>query len=145
ATLTAGWPFGIKLADGTMRYCNMTNGGPVFVYVKDGKIVRMTPIDFDQSDPQPWTIRARGLELTPPRKTTLAPHGQNAKSIVYSPDRLLHPMKRADFNPNDNRNPQNRGKSGYVRISWEEAIDLMASEISRMKRDHAPGAIAVSH
>ena len=26
----------------------MTNGGPVFVYVKDGKIVRMTPIDLDR-------------------------------------------------------------------------------------------------
>ncbi len=89
ATLTAGWRFGTPLADGTMRYCNMTNGGPVFVHVKGGKIVRMTPIDFDYSDPQPWTIRARGLALTPPRKTTLAPHGQNAKSIVYSPDRLV--------------------------------------------------------
>ena len=84
----------------------MTNGGPVFVYVKDGKIVRMTPIDFDDSDPPPWTIEARGLELTPPRKTTLAPHGQNAKSIVYSPDRLLYPMKRVDFDPNGERNPQ---------------------------------------
>ena len=61
-----------------MRYCNMTNGGPVFVYVKDGRIVRMTPIEFDDTDPPPWTIEARGLKFTPPRKTTLAPHGQNA-------------------------------------------------------------------
>ncbi len=60
---TAGWKFGTRLADGTMRYCNMTNGGPVFVYVKDGKIVRMTPIDFDDTDPQPWTIEARGHEV----------------------------------------------------------------------------------
>ena len=128
-----------------MRYCNMTNGGPVFVYVKDGKIVRMTPIDFGDDDPPPWTIRARGLELTPPRKTTLAPHGQNAKSIVYSPDRLLYPMKRVDFDPNGERNPQNRGKSGYVRISWEEALDLVAGEIKRLKRSYGPGVMAVSH
>ena len=39
-----------QLPDGSMRYCNMTNGGPVFVYVKDGKIVRMTPIDFAKDD-----------------------------------------------------------------------------------------------
>ena len=50
-------------------------------------------------DAGPWTIAARGLQLTPPRKTTLAPHGQNCKSIVYSPDRLLYPMKRVDFDP----------------------------------------------
>ena len=142
---TAGWKFGTPMPDGSIRYCNMTNGGPVFITVKDDKIVRMTPIDFDDTDPQPWTIRARGLTFTPPRKTTLAPHGQNAKSIVYSPDRLLYPMKRVDFDPNGNRNPQNRGKSEYVRISWEEAIDLVVGEIKRMKHDYGPGAIATSH
>ena len=73
------------------------------------------------------------MKFTPPRKTTLAPHGQNAKSIVYSPDRLLYPMKRVDFDPNGERNPQNRGKSGYVRISWDEALDLVADEIKRLQ------------
>src|SRR5271166_948212 len=142
---SVGFKIGTRLADGTMRYCNMTNGGPVFVYVKDGKIVRMTPIDFDDSDPQPWTIEARGLKLTPPRKTTLAPHGQNAKSIIYSPDRLLYPMKRVDFDPNGARNPQNRGKSSYVRISWDEALDMVANEIKRQRQVYGPGALAIWH
>ena len=44
-------------------------------------------------------------------------------------------MKRVDFDPNGERNPQNRGKSAYVRISWEEALDLVAGEIKRLKRD----------
>ena len=79
------------------------------------------------------------MKLTPPRKTTLAPHGQNAKSIVYSPDRLLYPMKRVDFDPNGARNPQNRGKSGYVRISWDEALSIVSDEIKRQKREHGPG------
>jgi len=142
---TVGWKFGIKMPDGMTRYCNMTNGGPVFIYVKDGKIVRMTPIEFDETDAGPWTIEARGLKFTPPRKTTLAPHGQNAKSIVYSPDRLLYPMKRVDFDPNGKINPQNRGKSGYVRISWNEALDLVANQIKQLKRTYGPGVMAVSH
>ncbi len=142
---TAGLKFGTTLADGTQRTCNMTNGGPVFVYVKDAKIVRITPIDFDDSDTQPWTIAARGLTFTPPRRTTLAPHGQNYKSIIYSPDRLLHPMKRVDFDPNGARNIQNRGKSGYERISWTEALDIVAGEIKRVKRTYGPGAMTVSH
>jgi molybdopterin guanine dinucleotide-containing S/N-oxide reductase-like protein len=142
---TVGYEIGLKQPDGTTRFCNMTNGGPVFVSVKDDKIVRLTPIDFDHSDPEPWTIEARGMKFTPPRKTTLAPHGQNAKSIVYSPDRLLHPMKRVDFDPNGERNPQNRGKSGYEKISWDEALDLVAGEIKRLKRQYGPGVMAVSH
>src|SRR5213593_817468 len=116
----------------------MTNGGPVFGYVKDGKIVRRTPIGLEDADGASWTIRARGLEFTPPRKTTLAPHGQNAKSIIYSPDRLLYPMKRVDFDPNGARNPQNRGKSSYVRISWDEALSIVSTEIKRQKRTYGP-------
>ena len=54
---TAHWKFGTPMPDGSMRYCNMANGGPLFVTVKDGKIIRTTPIDFDETDPQPWTIR----------------------------------------------------------------------------------------
>jgi molybdopterin guanine dinucleotide-containing S/N-oxide reductase-like protein len=145
ASMSAGLKFGTRMSDGSMRYCNMANGGPLFVFVKDGKIIRTTPIDLSEDDGASWTIEARGLKLTPPRKTTLAPHGQNCKSMVYSPDRLLYPMKRIDFDPNGARNPQNRGKSGYARISWEEAFDLVAGEIKRMKRDYGPGAIAVSH
>jgi molybdopterin guanine dinucleotide-containing S/N-oxide reductase-like protein len=144
-TQTQGWKYGTKQADGSMRYTSMTNGGPVFSYVKDGKILRITPIVFDDDDPQPWTIKAKGKSYTPPRKTTLAPHGQNFKSIIYSPDRCLHPMKRVDFDPKGERNPQNRGVSGYERISWDEALDIVGDEIKRMKKDHGPGAIASSH
>jgi trimethylamine-N-oxide reductase (cytochrome c) len=144
-TQTIGWKYGIDQGKGVTRYTNMTNGGPVFVYEKDGKIIRITPIVFDDSDPEPWSITARGKTFTPPRKTTLAPHGQNWKSMVYSPDRLLYPMKRVDFDPNGERNPQNRGKSGYERISWDEALDVVASEIKRAKTVHGPGAIANSH
>ncbi len=144
-TQTLGLDMGNAMPDGSMRYCNMTNGGPVFVYVKDKKIVRITPIDFDDRDPGPWTIRARGHDWTPPRRTTLAPHGQNYKSVVYSPDRLLTPMKRVDFDPKGERNPQNRGKSGYEPISWDTALDIVANEIKRQKLEYGPGSIAVSH
>ena len=144
-TQTIGWTYGTDGGDGTTRYTSMTNGGPIFVYVKDGKIVRLTPIDFDDQDAQPWSIEARGKTFTPPRRTSLASHGMNWKSMVYSPDRLLHPMKRVDFDPNGERNTQNRGTSGYERISWDEALDIVAGEIKRVKREHGPGAVASSH
>ena len=143
--MQAGWRYGVDAGNGETRYVNMANGGPLFVYVKDGKIVRMTPIDFDDRDPQPWTIKAKGKEFTPPRRTSLAPHGQTVKSTIYSPDRILYPMKRVDFDPNGERNPQNRGVSGYERISWDEALDIVASEIKRQKTVHGNGAIACSH
>ena len=139
--MQAGWQFGTKMNDGAMRYTSNTNGGPVFVYVKDGKIIRITPIEFTREDAPSWTIKARGKDFTPPRKTTVNPYTLAWKSMVYSKDRLLYPMKRVDFDPNGKRNPQNRGISGYERISWDEALDIVTSEIKRVKREHGPGAI----
>ena len=144
-TQTNGLKHGVEVGDGVQRFTNMTNGGPVFIYVKNDKIIRITPIDFDDSDPDTWSISARGKTFKPPRKTTLAPHGMNWKSMVYSPDRLLYPMKRVDFNPNGKRNQKNRGVSGYERISWEEALDIVTNEIKRVKKEHGPGAIVNSH
>ncbi len=143
--LGSGWKIGRPAGDGTMRYCTMTNGGPLFVYVKDGKIVRTTPMVFGDDDAEPFTIRARGKTFTPPRKTSLSPHGMNWKAMVYAPNRLLTPMKRVDFDPNGERNIQNRGISGYEPIGWDEALDIVADEIKRMKREYGQGAIAQSN
>ena len=139
--LSSGLKYGTGMGKGVARYTSNTNGGPVFVYVKDGKILRTTPIEFEEKDAAPWTIEARGRRFTPPRKTTLSPYSFAWKSMVYSPDRLLYPMKRVDFDPKGGRNCQNRGASGYERISWEEALGMVADEIKRVKRDHGPGAI----
>jgi len=139
--LSAWIKYGKDLGKGVRRYTSNTNGGPVFVDVKEGKILRITPIEFEEEDALPWTIEARGRKFTPPRKTTVAPYTLAWKSMVYSPDRLLYPMRRVDFDPKGNRNCANRGVSGYERISWDQALDMVADEIKRVKRDHGPGAI----
>jgi len=143
---TVGWSYGTPGADGEMRYVNNTNGGPLFVYVKNDRIIRITPIEFDDVEDAPsWSVTARGRTFTPPRRTTVAPHALASKSVVYSKDRLLYPLKRVDFDPNGNRNCANRGKSGYERISWDQALDIVATEIKRVRREHGKGAILSSH
>ncbi|MGB9660774.1 MAG: molybdopterin-dependent oxidoreductase [Moorellaceae bacterium] len=138
---TVGIEYGVEVGNGIKRYTNNTNGGPVFVYVKDEKIIRITPIEFSKDDPEPWNIKARNIQFAPPKKVTVSPHTLALKSMVYSPDRLLYPMKRVDFDPHGKRNCHNRGISGYERISWDEALDIVAGEIKRMKREYGPGAI----
>lgn len=142
---TSMWKYGERMRDGSMRYANLTNGGPIFVYVKDGKIVRTTPIDFDDTDPRPWTLHARGKSFTPKRQSTVSAHALAFKQQVYSERRILYPMKRVDFDPKGERNTHNRGISGYERISWDEALDIVATEIQRQKREHGQGSILVSY
>ncbi len=142
---TLEWRYGTDLGAGVTRYVSNTNGGPVFVHVKNGRILRITPIEFELEDAPSWSIQARGHRFVPPRQTTLAPHTMCSKSTIYSPSRLLYPMKRVDFDPGGARNCGNRGISGYERISWDQALDTVASEIRRVKRDFGPGAIMGTH
>lgn len=141
----AGFTYGEKMSDGSARYVMNTNGGPIHVYVRDGKILRTTPIVFTDKDGPSWTVAARGKSFSPRRLTAVAPHALSAKSMVYSKSRILHPLKRVDFDPDGERNPQNRGRSGYERISWDEALDIVANEIKRQKREHGPGSIFMPH
>src|ERR1039457_3040038 len=112
---------------------------------KDGKIVRLRPLHFDwkydQEHFKPWKMNARGKTFEPRLKSLIPPFSLAYKKRVYSPNRILYPMKRVDWDPQGERNTQNRGKSKYVRISWDEALDLVESEIRRVHKEYGPYAI----
>jgi molybdopterin guanine dinucleotide-containing S/N-oxide reductase-like protein len=95
---------------------------------------------FDETDAPSWTITAKGKKYTPPRKGTVVWHHAAEKSRIYSEERIKYPYKRVDFDPKK-RNTQNRGKSGYERISWDEALDIVAGEIKRIRETYGPAAI----
>ena len=115
------------------------------VDVEDGKIVRIRPFHYDwKYKPQefrPWKIEARGKVIEPPLKAVPGPHGMAYKKRIYSPNRILFPLKRVDWDPDGDRNPQNRGQSKYVRITWDEATDIIAREIKRIHKKYGPYAI----
>jgi len=122
-------------------FTNCTVGGPILVHVKDGKIVRIRPLVYDETDAPSWTIKAKDKEFTPPRKATIAPFTMAERMRVYSEDRIKYPMKRVDFDPNGDRHIENRGRSGYERISWNEALDITASEIKRIQKTYGKEAV----
>jgi molybdopterin guanine dinucleotide-containing S/N-oxide reductase-like protein len=119
-----------------------TNAGPITVYVKDGKIVRIRPLVADENDFRPWTIEADGKRYTPPKKFNVAPYVLAERNRVYSNDRIRYPLKRVNFDPNGARNPESRGKVGYERISWNEALDIVAGEIKRVQSTYGPSAVS---
>ncbi len=122
-------------------FTNLTNGGPVQVYVRDDKIIRVRPLVLNDSDPASWTISAGGKRFSPLRKACVAPFTLVEKARIYSDARLKYPLIREDFDPAGKRNPENRGKSGYKRISWEKALDIIAGEMKRIRQTYGPEAI----
>lgn len=63
-----------------------------------------------------------------------------AREWIYSPSRIKYPMKRKGWQPGggENSNGQMRGKDEWERISWDEALDLCASEIKRIYETYGP-------
>jgi len=124
-------------------YFNLTNGGPISVYVEDGKVTRIRPMQIPEADyPKPWTVvDKKGRKYSPPKAMRLAQNVHAERNRLYSEDRILYPLKRVDFDPKGERNPQNRGKSGYERISWDEALDIVAGEIQRVIDTYGSHAI----
>jgi molybdopterin guanine dinucleotide-containing S/N-oxide reductase-like protein len=123
-------------------FTQCTVGGPVKVYVEDGKIVRMRPITFDDKvDGGNWTIDARGKKFSDPRRIHINPFIVAERMRVYSDNRIKYPLKRKHFDPDGERHPELRGKDEYVRISWDEALDLVAGEIKRIRQTYGPAAI----
>jgi trimethylamine-N-oxide reductase (cytochrome c) len=107
---------------------------PLEVHFKDNKIIRILPFHCPE-DIRIWEIKtARGV-FTRPRKAVPHPHMLAYKNRVYSPNRVKYPLKRVDWSP-DNPNTQNRGKSCFVRISWDEALDIIVQMIKRIKEKY---------
>ena len=120
---------------------NLTVGGPVQVSVRDGKIVRVRPLVLNDEDAASWTIKVGDKEFSPFRKACVAPFTMVEKSRIYSDVRIKYPLIREDFDPDGERHPENRGRSGYRRISWEQALDIIAGEMKRIRTEYGPEAV----
>ncbi len=66
--------------------------------------------------------RIRGDREHPASEGALCRKGLAAKELVYSPDRLKHPLRKTH--------------RGFERISWDEALDTIAGKLSEIKESH---------
>ena len=68
--------------------------------------------------------------------------GKVAKYLdrVYSPDRLLHPLKRK---AGVAKGPLQRGREheAFERVSWDEALDAIAEKLKQISDEHGPESI----
>ena len=123
-----------------------TGGPPTVVESNaEGSITRVRPYHYEEDNDweslNPWKIESRGRVLEPPKRTLPGVYFLSYKKRVYSNNRVRYPLKRVDWDPTGERNTHNRGKSRYVRISWEEATQTIADELLRIKEKYGMTAV----
>ena len=95
--------------------CN--NGCDALVYVKDGRVIKV------EGDPSSPTTRG-----------VLCAKGLASVSLLYHPERLHHPLKRAG----------ERGEGRWERISWDEALETTVRRLKEIETAYGSNSVILA-
>jgi anaerobic selenocysteine-containing dehydrogenase len=96
--------------------CGPMPGCGLNCYVKEGRL-----------------IRVEGMKEAPTNRGKLCPKAFASVQWVYSPQRLSYPLKRVG----------KKGEGKFKRITWDEALDIIASRLSELKEKYGPESLAI--
>ncbi len=118
---------GLTLSETAVAQTAMTTNlsvahwGPFVGHVMNGRLVQTLPFD---KDPNPNSM------------VTVLP------DLLYGSSRVKYPMVRQGFYRDRSRSDTTkRGTEPFVRVSWDEALDITAGEIKRVKTQYGNRAI----
>jgi anaerobic selenocysteine-containing dehydrogenase len=77
--------------------------------------------------------RVEGMKECPLNGGRLCAKAHAAPQWVYSPQRLKYPMKRIG----------RKGEGKFQRISWDQALDLIAGRLKEQKEKYGPESLAI--
>lgn len=61
--------------------------------------------------------------------------------LIYSPSRIRYPLVRLDWLKKNKYSGETRGNNRFVRVTWDEALDLFFQELHRVQKDYGPWAL----
>ena len=109
------------MTDGAEAVPTGAHWGVYDVLVEDGRVVGARPWE---EDPDPAPLHAALPEM------------------VDHPTRIARPMVRAGYhNAGPRSDTAGRGAEPFVPVSWDRALDLVAGELGRVRREHGNEAI----
>jgi len=74
-------------------------------------------------------VRVEGMPEHPLNRGGLCPRGKALVDYIYSPDRLKHPLKKVN--------------EDWKRISWDNALNVIAEKLRQIKNDYGAHALAI--
>ncbi|MDA8240489.1 MAG: molybdopterin-dependent oxidoreductase [Nitrospiraceae bacterium] len=110
----------------TCQMCGGTSG--IKVHVVDGRVVKIEPSEYN---PIGVANISTDYAKYKPLGGRMCAKGNSGTRALYDPDRLKKPMKRVG----------ERGSGKWKAISWEEALDDVAKNLSRIREKYGPEAM----
>ena len=107
---------------------------PLVCHIEGGKIVRALPFHIPE-EVRLYQIKTSRGDFTRPRKEVQMPLAYAWKRRVHSATRVRYPLLRDDWSP-DKPNTGKRGTSGYSRISWDRALDIIVAQLKRIREQY---------
>jgi len=109
---------------------NCTGSCSWMVYVKDGVMLREEQAaDYPRINDDLPDYNPRGCQK-----------GACFVEYVYGAQRLKYPLIRKGLRSGD---PVERGSGEWERVTWDEALDLVASRLHQIRQESGPDSIAV--
>jgi anaerobic selenocysteine-containing dehydrogenase len=96
--------------------CGPIMGCGLNCYVRDGRLVRV-----------------EGMKESPLNRGKLCPKAYASMQWLYSPQRLKYPLKRIG----------EKGEGKFEKITWDEALDIIAYKLQEQKEKYGPESLAV--
>ncbi|UWG95559.1 molybdopterin-dependent oxidoreductase [Dehalobacter sp. DCM] len=101
-------------------FCAMCGPTPmccgIYAFAKEGRFTKVA-----------------GMREFPANQGALCAKGQAAPQWTHSPDRLKYPLKRVG----------KKGEGKFEKISWDEAIEIVANTLKRQKEQFGPESLAI--
>ncbi|HHP0448412.1 TPA: trimethylamine-N-oxide reductase TorA [Vibrio harveyi] len=94
--------------------------GAFRAHIYAGKVQEIKPLELDQNP----TEMLNGI-----------------KGIIYSPSRVRYPMVRLDWLKKHKYSAETRGNNRFIRVTWDEALDLFYRELERVQKEYGPWAL----
>jgi anaerobic selenocysteine-containing dehydrogenase len=96
--------------------CGPSAGCGIFAYVKNGVFTRV-----------------EGMQESPLNGGRICAKAHAAPQWVYSPQRLKYPLRRVG----------KKGEGRFERISWDQALGLIAEKLKEQKQKYGPESLAI--
>ncbi|MGO4427526.1 molybdopterin-dependent oxidoreductase, partial [Streptomyces sp. MCAF7] len=83
-----------------------------------------------------------GLEIRPhPEDPSPSPLLGNIEGALRHPTRVRRPAVRRSWLERGPGPTGARGREPFVEVGWDEALDLVAAELARVRDEHGPQAV----